>query len=223
MRSIGKPKQAAVGLVVMLLMGMSTGGGVAGAAGQHSDETSRGGLEARVCQPGGMRGYSAVQGEMPGMRPHGPGMGPGLGPGHKGHGRLHLRQRHHTFMSGNVPQEYLGPENPVGFTVEAIVSGAKIYADQCAQCHGDKGEGDGPVAQYLDPPPASLAFTVNRHIGTDGFLLWSIERGGEQFESQMPAFEDILSRSQIWEVIAYMRAGFPASNPKAKGRKRPAQ
>tara|TARA_R110002073_G_scaffold67393_2_gene167963 strand:+ start:15981 stop:16604 length:624 start_codon:yes stop_codon:yes gene_type:complete len=31
---------------------------------------------------------------------------------------------------------------------------AALYADQCASCHGPTGNGDGPVAAGLDPPPA---------------------------------------------------------------------
>jgi mono/diheme cytochrome c family protein len=34
---------------------------------------------------------------------------------------------------------------------------------------------------------------------------------GSQFDSEMPAFKDKLSRGDIWRVIAYMRAGFTRS------------
>jgi mono/diheme cytochrome c family protein len=36
-----------------------------------------------------------------------------------------------------------------------------------------------------------------------------ISDGGQQFDSEMPAFKDKLSRDDIWRVVAYMRAGFP--------------
>jgi hypothetical protein len=43
-------------------------------------------------------------------------------------------------------------------------------------------------------------------------LLWAIGEGGKQFDSEMPAFKDKLSRDDIWRVISYMRVGFPDTN-----------
>src|SRR2546429_2959335 len=40
----------------------------------------------------------------------------------------------------------------------SLVRGAAVYQEQCAQCHGATGRGDGPKAKHLQgPPPASLA------------------------------------------------------------------
>ena len=33
--------------------------------------------------------------------------------------------------------------------------------------------------------------------------------GGDPFGTEMPAFKDRLTEEQIWQIIAYMRAGFP--------------
>lgn len=38
-----------------------------------------------------------------------------------------------------------------------LARGARLYATQCASCHGDTGRGDGPLAARLDPKP--IAFT----------------------------------------------------------------
>jgi mono/diheme cytochrome c family protein len=29
----------------------------------------------------------------------------------------------------------------------------------------------------------------------------------------MPAFKDVLSKQQIWQIVAYLRAGFPVVGP----------
>ena len=50
----------------------------------------------------------------------------------------------------------------------------------------------------------------HRPIAVDEYLLWSISEGGRQFDTEMPAFKGTLSREEIWKVIAFMRAGFPA-------------
>jgi mono/diheme cytochrome c family protein len=44
-------------------------------------------------------------------------------------------------------------------------------------------------------------------------MYWSIAEGGSQFESDMPAFKDSLSKDDMWSVIAYIRAGFPHRSP----------
>ena len=56
---------------------------------------------------------------------------------------------------------------------------------------------------------------IQRPIAVDEYLLWSIAEGGKQFETEMPAFKEILSRDDIWKIIAYMRTGFPEAS-KAK-------
>jgi mono/diheme cytochrome c family protein len=50
---------------------------------------------------------------------------------------------------------------------------------------------------------------IRRPISVDEYLLWAVSDGGEQFDSEMPAFRDKLSRDDIWRLIAYRRAGFP--------------
>jgi mono/diheme cytochrome c family protein len=34
--------------------------------------------------------------------------------------------------------------------------GAALYAENCVQCHGASGKGDGPWARVMTPPPADL-------------------------------------------------------------------
>src|SRR3990172_11215720 len=39
----------------------------------------------------------------------------------------------------------------------ATVSGQAVYSANCATCHGESGQGDGPASVGLEPPPADLA------------------------------------------------------------------
>jgi mono/diheme cytochrome c family protein len=39
--------------------------------------------------------------------------------------------------------------------------------------------------------------------------MWTISDGGAQFGSEMPNFKDKLTQEEIWQIIAFMRAGFP--------------
>lgn len=131
------------------------------------------------------------------------------GPGRMPKGMMTRLLRHSTYMNYGVPKEYDGARSALRPSREGMEEGGRIYARECAGCHGKNGLGDGDAENALSPSPALLAYMINRPIAVDEYLLWSIADGGVQFESQMPAFKDKLSRDDIWRVIAYMRAGFP--------------
>jgi mono/diheme cytochrome c family protein len=126
--------------------------------------------------------------------------------------------RQYTFMHFGIQKEYQGAQSTISKSEETIAAGAAIYVQRCASCHGKQGLGDGDAARSLLPSPALLAFMIQRPIAADEYLLWSIAEGGKQFDTQMPAFKDVLAHEDIWKVIAYMRAGFPdnASPPLKK-------
>ena len=131
------------------------------------------------------------------------------GPGRMPKGMMTRLLRHTTYMNYGVPTDYDGARSPLAPGPETTARGARIYATQCASCHGKDGLGDGDAENAVSPSPALLAFMIRRPISIDEYLLWSISDGGAQFQSAMPAFRDKLSRDEIWAVIAYMRAGFP--------------
>src|SRR6056297_96804 len=119
------------------------------------------------------------------------------------------RERHWTFMHGGIPAAYEAARSNINVDKDAIATGGKIYAANCASCHGKTGDGDGEAGKSLTPSPALLSFLIERPISVDPYLLWTISDGGEQFGTDMPGFTDKLSRDEIWKVVAYMRAGFP--------------
>jgi len=43
---------------------------------------------------------------------------------------------------------------------------------------------------------------------TDGYLMWTLSDGGEPLQSAMPAFKDVLSDNERWQIIHYMTGGF---------------
>jgi mono/diheme cytochrome c family protein len=118
--------------------------------------------------------------------------------------------RFSTFVNKGVPETYLKAENTVGYTTKAIAAGGPLYMTHCAKCHGESGLGNGELAYILTPSPALLAYMIQQPIAIDQFLLWTISEGGKQFDTAMPAFKNQLTQEQIWQVVAYLRAGFPA-------------
>lgn len=127
--------------------------------------------------------------------------------------------RFSTFVNKGVPEDYLKVENTVGYTTKAIAEGGPLYAAHCAKCHGETGLGNGDLAYVLTPSPALLAYMIQQPVAVDQYLLWSISEGGKQFDTAMPAFKNELSEKQIWQIVAYLRAGFPAIEdaPKPSG------
>lgn len=102
------------------------------------------------------------------------------------------------------PAEYAGKTNPLNGNQAAIEAGKGIYNSNCASCHGEKGMGDGPAANSLNPKPLPLAMDGEL---SDAYLYWRIADGGgmEPFRSAMPAWKSFLTEEQIWQVTAYLR------------------
>ena len=72
------------------------------------------------------------------------------------HGARHNPTRHHYLMANGIPSEYKGLVNQIPLTKENLAAGARLYEDNCAACHGAKGDGRGEAAEGLKPPPAVL-------------------------------------------------------------------
>ena len=91
-------------------------------------------------------------------------------------------------------------KNPVKPTEASIQKGKEIYGQKCAACHGATGEGNGPAGSALKPKPANLKESLKEKI-TDGDFFWRISTG----RGPMPSFEKQLTKTEIWEVINYIR------------------
>lgn len=118
--------------------------------------------------------------------------------------------RHHFAMMSGIPEPYASMTNPLPRSQTTLNKGAKIYADNCAACHGNEGQGDGPAGANLSPPPGNLAWLSDMPIGQwDPFVYWTVAEGGSQFGTAMPAFKSSLSKDQIWAVTAYVQAHLP--------------
>jgi mono/diheme cytochrome c family protein len=93
----------------------------------------------------------------------------------------------------------------------SIAAGAKPFAKYCVPCHGASGHGDGPAGVALKPRPRDFTSAKNLKAENDGELFEVIKNGGasEKLSPMMPAWGGTLNKTQIWQVVAYIR-GFPA-------------
>lgn len=117
--------------------------------------------------------------------------------------------RHREFMAAGVPLEYRGRSSPYPAATMVIQDGGRLYKAHCATCHGAKGLGQGVASNDLTPSPALLTYMIKRQQTVDEYLLWTISEGGAQFGSEMPAYKGLVTDRQIWQIVTYMRAGFP--------------
>lgn len=112
------------------------------------------------------------------------------------------------FLSGLRPPAALAqtrlPETP-----ENLARGKQIYVKRCQACHGEKGDGKGPVAPFLDPRPRDftagvykLRTTGSGDPPTDEDLFRVVTRG---MPGTAMAGWTSLSEHDLWLVIAYIK------------------
>jgi mono/diheme cytochrome c family protein len=87
--------------------------------------------------------------------------------------------------------------NPVPATEDALAYGAGLFAKQCSTCHGNpkdpQGEpmviGDQRVPDFrdLNRPASVLAMRITFGVG-----------------EAMPAWDDVLTRDEIWHLVTYV-------------------
>ena len=74
-------------------------------------------------------------------------------------------------VSGAIPAAQGGAgaqkKNPTKAPIASSESesGAQLYKNYCAACHGVEGKGDGQVARFLKGPPADLSTLAQRNNG----------------------------------------------------------
>lgn len=99
-----------------------------------------------------------------------------------------------------VPPEAAARKNPLSADNATIAKGKAIYLDRCADCHGEKGKGDGPAAADLSPKPGDLSKPAMKDQG-DGVLFWKISEG----KKPMPPYKTKLSEEDRWLLINFVR------------------
>jgi mono/diheme cytochrome c family protein len=105
----------------------------------------------------------------------------------------HIQQPTAQFREDNVEGER-GPD--------ATERGARVYAANCAQCHGSAGAGDGPAANSLPRPPTNFR---RQKLGFFGVIA-TLENGIPG--TMMAPWGSRLSREDMAAVAHHIRAYF---------------
>ena len=105
--------------------------------------------------------------------------------------------------------KYFEPWKTEHFQKADAGRGAIVYQEYCVQCHGAKGEGDGPGASGLEPKPAVHAKMALDQLPED-YLFNVIYYGGKSVgkSPMMPDWGLTLPPKDLADVIAYLKDTF---------------
>jgi mono/diheme cytochrome c family protein len=86
------------------------------------------------------------------------------------------------------------------------VSGAQMFKEYCAICHGPSGKGDGPVATALKVPPPDLTTLAQRHDGKfpDDYVSNVLKNGVQNpahGSGEMPVWGPIFDTMNRWKAL----------------------
>jgi len=111
--------------------------------------------------------------------------------------------------------DILGLENPVRKDTANLAKnteeGKKIYYRNCFFCHGDDLDGRGHIAQAYNPLPLPLRGGDTIAQLPESFVFFRIAKGWQglpagssPWNSAMPAFENFLTETEIWQVSLFI-------------------
>jgi mono/diheme cytochrome c family protein len=109
----------------------------------------------------------------------------------------------------------LGVENPVrkdeANFKKHIEEGKRIYYQDCFYCHGDDLDGNGHFADAFNPRPLPFRGTDTIAQLPESFVFYRIAKGwttlpagSTPWDSAMPAFDELLTREEIWQVTLFI-------------------
>lgn len=112
----------------------------------------------------------------------------------------------------NRPTAGADPDDPV-----QVALGERVYREHCASCHGAdlEGQPDWQVRLPSGRLPAPPHDETGHSWHHPDAVLFDITKRGlgpyapPGYESDMPAFEGVLTDAEIWAVIAYIKSRWP--------------
>lgn len=112
----------------------------------------------------------------------------------------HMQAMH--ALKKRIPEEYrIMNRTPISPNDQSLTRGEQVFSQQCANCHGKNGRGDGPAAKGLPTLPANFLDLEHSAIYGPGEKFWIIGNGSA--ETGMPAFPQIGLKDR-WNLVNYI-------------------
>ena len=92
-------------------------------------------------------------------------------------------------------------------SAEVIAEGKAIFLGKgtCVNCHGKKGDGNGPAGKVLNPGPRNFTNCKFHKKRKEGELMWVIKNGSPG-TGMVPLIPATINEEEAWKVIAYERS-----------------
>ena len=103
-------------------------------------------------------------------------------------------------------RSYWLANDPLPVTVANLLRGKEIFRERCVACHGSLGDGKGPAAKFMSPPPADFTDKDDQCCGADtspGDFYYRVLRGFPG--TAMENFGTRLSVDDIWRVVMFAK------------------
>lgn len=111
-----------------------------------------------------------------------------------------------------VVETFTGPPVERAHDPDKVLRGESVYSEHCAQCHGDRGQGD-PNWRQRDAegmfPPPPLNGTGHAWHHSKPWLKQMILNGSEPGKGKMPGWRGQLSDREIDAVIEWFQSRWP--------------
>ena len=106
-----------------------------------------------------------------------------------------------------APGKFRKMTNPLTSNEANIKAGETLFQQTaqplaCMNCHGTKGDGQGPMGAALDPRPRNFTCGETMKDISDGQMYWIIKNGSKG--TGMMAFPN-MPDDQIWQLVHYIR------------------
>ncbi len=105
-----------------------------------------------------------------------------------------------------IDRSYWLSSDPLPVTEANLLRGKEIFLDRCVACHGLSGNGKGPGAKFMSPPPADFTSADDACCGGDtgpGDFYYRILHGWPG--TGMENFGERLSVDDIWRVVLFVK------------------
>jgi len=105
-----------------------------------------------------------------------------------------------------IDRSYWLAGDPLPVTEANLMRGKEVFLQRCVGCHGLKGDGKGPAATFMSPPPADFTDKDDACCGGDtgpGDFYYRILRGWPG--TAMENFGERLSVDDIWRVVLFVK------------------
>jgi mono/diheme cytochrome c family protein len=105
-----------------------------------------------------------------------------------------------------IDRSYWLSGDPLPVTEGNLLRGKEIFLERCVGCHGPNGDGKGPGAKFMAPPPADFTSADDACCGGDtgpGDFYYRILRGWPG--TGMENFGERLSVDDIWRVVLFVK------------------